>query len=158
MPELSLDDVDRHAFAGELDGVRMAQMVRREPAAHPGLGGERAELAADGGRGPRATAGWAVDDAEQRPDRELETVLEPAVQVLEPPVVHPDLTTTIALTVADQHRPAGRVHVGLGQGQRLGDPQPAAPQHRDDSPHSKAVAVLTGVAHDGDDLLDSRRV
>jgi hypothetical protein len=30
--ELALDDVERHAFARELDGVGVAQLVRREAA------------------------------------------------------------------------------------------------------------------------------
>ena len=69
MPELALDNVDRHPLPGELDGVRVPQLVGREPAPDTGLGGELAELSADGGRRPCATAGRAVDDAEQRPDR-----------------------------------------------------------------------------------------
>jgi len=30
MTELALDDVQRHSLAGELDGVRMAQLMKRE--------------------------------------------------------------------------------------------------------------------------------
>jgi hypothetical protein len=30
--ELALEHVERHALAGELDGMRVAQLVRREPA------------------------------------------------------------------------------------------------------------------------------
>ena len=82
MPELALDDVDRHPLTGELDSVPVPQLVRREPTANTGLGGEFAQLAADCGRRPRATAGRAVDDAEQRTDREVDTPLEPAVQML----------------------------------------------------------------------------
>ena len=44
MPELALDDVERDAFRGELYGVGVAQLVRREAAPHPGLRGEAAEL------------------------------------------------------------------------------------------------------------------
>ena len=49
MPELALDDVERHALAGELERVRVAQLVRREPAPDAGARGEPAELAADRG-------------------------------------------------------------------------------------------------------------
>ena len=50
MPELPLDDRQRHAFACELDSMRMPQLMRREPA--PNAGRERvpAQLAARGGR------------------------------------------------------------------------------------------------------------
>src|SRR5215212_8730553 len=34
--ELALDDDQRHALAGHLDGVRVAQLVRREAPPHPG--------------------------------------------------------------------------------------------------------------------------
>jgi hypothetical protein len=32
--KLALDDDQRHALAGHLDGVRVAQLVRREPPSH----------------------------------------------------------------------------------------------------------------------------
>jgi hypothetical protein len=35
MPELALDDVERHALAGELERVPVAQLVRRERLTHP---------------------------------------------------------------------------------------------------------------------------
>jgi hypothetical protein len=34
--EPALDDDQRYAFVGHLDGVRVAQLVRSEPAANPG--------------------------------------------------------------------------------------------------------------------------
>jgi hypothetical protein len=46
--QLALDDVQRHALTLELERVRMAQLVRREPAPDPGADGEPAELRADG--------------------------------------------------------------------------------------------------------------
>ena len=41
--------IEWHAFVGHLDGVGVAQLVRREPPPNPGVGGELAELRADGG-------------------------------------------------------------------------------------------------------------
>jgi hypothetical protein len=38
MPELALDHDQRHAFAGRLDGVGVAQLVRREAAPNTGRG------------------------------------------------------------------------------------------------------------------------
>jgi hypothetical protein len=69
MPELPLDDVDRHPFPRELDSMPMSELVGGEPTTNTGLGGELTQLAADRGRRPRPTAGRAVDNAEQRPDR-----------------------------------------------------------------------------------------
>ncbi len=51
MPELALDDDHRDALAGHLD--RVAQLVGREPAAHPGSGGGVGQLDADRGRAAR---------------------------------------------------------------------------------------------------------
>ena len=80
MLELALDDVDRHPPAGELDSVPVPKLERREPTTNTGLGSKRAQLTADSRRRPRPPAGRAVDDAKQRPDRELDTLLNPAVQ------------------------------------------------------------------------------
>jgi hypothetical protein len=44
---LALDDVQRHAFACELERVRVARLMRREPAPDARVGREAPELAAD---------------------------------------------------------------------------------------------------------------
>src|SRR5215211_3255403 len=50
--ELALDDDQRHALAGHLDGVGVAELVRREAPAHAGLAGDAAQLGAGGGGRP----------------------------------------------------------------------------------------------------------
>jgi hypothetical protein len=47
--ELALNDVERHALAGEFDRVRVTQLVRRKPALNSGARCEPPELGADGG-------------------------------------------------------------------------------------------------------------
>jgi hypothetical protein len=47
--ELSLDDVQRHAFASELERVGVAELMRRKPASYPGVGGETVEFKSHGG-------------------------------------------------------------------------------------------------------------
>jgi len=49
MAELALDDDQRHTLAGELKGVGVAQLVRRETPPNARLRGDAAELAADRG-------------------------------------------------------------------------------------------------------------
>ena len=49
MAELALDDVDRHAFARELHGVRVPQLMGREAAPDAGIGGEPAQFGSGGG-------------------------------------------------------------------------------------------------------------
>ena len=78
--------------------------------------------------------------------------------MLEAELVHSGLATLVAFAVTDQQRPAGGVDVGLVQRQRFADPQPGAPEDRDQRPQAQAVAVMTGLAHDHDDLLRARRV
>jgi hypothetical protein len=51
--ELALDDVERHPFAREFDGVGVAQLVRSEAAPDAGAGREPAELDAHVGARPR---------------------------------------------------------------------------------------------------------
>jgi len=81
-----LDDVQRHALAGELERVGMAQLRGREPASDARPGGEPAELGAHGGARPRSPAGRAVDDAEQQPDRQLCADGQPRPDLLPPPL------------------------------------------------------------------------
>jgi hypothetical protein len=57
-----------------------------------------------------------------------------------------------------QQRPAPRIEVGLGERERLTDPQTGAPQHDDQAAQPAAVHAFAGAAHNGHDLLDRRRV
>ena len=77
MAELALDDVDRHPFAGELDGVRMPQLMGCEAAPDAGVDSELAQLGSRGGGCPSATAGLSVDHAEQRSGRQRHAVRHP---------------------------------------------------------------------------------
>ena len=52
MAQLPLDGVERHTLAGELKRMRVAELVRFEPAPHPRSGGEAAELDPDSGGRP----------------------------------------------------------------------------------------------------------
>ena len=64
--ELALDDNQRDAFAGHLDGVRVSELVRRERAPHSRRGGGAAQFGAGRGRRPVAPARPTVNDAQQR--------------------------------------------------------------------------------------------
>jgi len=56
------------SFAGHLDGVRVAQLVGREPAPHAAFDGEPAQMGTDRSRRPWPAAGRAFDHAEQPSD------------------------------------------------------------------------------------------
>ena len=72
MAELALDDVQRHALTGQLERVRVTQLVRRE--APPDTGAGRPAVRRTGGtrcerrRLTRSPTGRAIDDAEERSD------------------------------------------------------------------------------------------
>src|ERR671910_3526087 len=74
--ELALDHDQRHTLTGHLNGVRVPELVRREASPYAGRAGDAPELGAGGGSRPRAPARRAVDDAEQRSDRQLDPRLE----------------------------------------------------------------------------------
>jgi hypothetical protein len=131
VPELALDNDQRHAFDGHLDGMRVAELVRREAPTHPGLAGDLAQFRAGGAGCPRPSACRTVDDAERRSDRQIDPGLEPRFELLPGPVVHSHLAAAAALAAPYQQRSAARVEVGLGQGERLADPQAGALQHDD---------------------------
>jgi hypothetical protein len=80
------------------------------------------------------------------------------VQVLEAPVVHPCFAALAALAVADEHRAAPWIDIGLPERECLGDSEPGTPQNGDQSSNAQAVAAVTGGTQHRDDLLDPRRV
>jgi hypothetical protein len=46
VPQLALNDVERYALVGQLDGVGVAELVGSEAAPHTGLGGDAPQLGA----------------------------------------------------------------------------------------------------------------
>jgi hypothetical protein len=132
--------------------------MRRESPPDTRLGSEPPELDPDAGARPRPPSGRAVDDAEQRSDRQLDAGGEPRSQLLPAPGVHADLAPTAALAAAHEQRAAPRIEVALAQSQRLLYAQPAAPQHDDQRPQPSAVTIIGGPAHHRDDLLHGWRI
>src|SRR5918995_2160059 len=105
VPELALDDDQRHALARHLDGMRVAELVRRKAPTHPGLAGDAAQFRAGGAGRPRPSTCRTVDDAEQRSDRQLDPGLEPWFELLPGPVVHPHLAAAAALAAPTSSDP-----------------------------------------------------
>src|SRR5215218_7882646 len=91
MSELALDDVERHAFPGELDGVGVAQLMRRKAPPDTRLGGEPTELDPDAGARPGPASRRSVDDAERRPARQPNPGGGPGHRLPPPPPVNADL-------------------------------------------------------------------
>ena len=50
MPELALDDVNRDSFARELDGVRVTELMGREPPPHTGVDRQLSKFTSRRGR------------------------------------------------------------------------------------------------------------
>ena len=102
MPELPLNDDERHAFASHLDSVGVAQLMRCEASAYAGASRGAPQLGTCPARGLRATAGASVDDAEQWTDRQSDARDEPRFKFLPAPVVHPDLATSSSFAATDK--------------------------------------------------------
>jgi hypothetical protein len=82
MPELALDNEQRHSLVSHLDRVGVSELMRREATPDPRCGGSPAQLTARGRRLPVASGGRAVDHAEQRADREPDAELLPGLELL----------------------------------------------------------------------------
>src|SRR5215210_351667 len=119
--------------------MRVAELARRKAPTHPGLAGDAAQFRAGGAGCPRPSACRTVDDAEQRPDRQPDPRLEPWFELLPRPVVHPHLAAPAALAAPHQQRTAPRIELGLGERERLTDPQTSAPEHDDQAAQPVAV-------------------
>ena len=119
--ELALDDDQRDAFAGHLDGVGVSELVRCEASAHAGLGSGPAPIGARRGVSPVPSARGSGDDAEQRSDGELEACVEPRLELLPAPCVHADFAAPSAFAVADEQRATSLIEVGFAERERFLD-------------------------------------
>jgi hypothetical protein len=156
MPELALDHHERDTFVRHLDRVCVAQLVWREAASDARRGGCVMQLLACGRCFPASAGGRAVDHAQERSDRELASDLEPGVELLPCPAVHPDFAALAAFPVPNEHGAAATVQVALLEGERFTDAQPGTPQQDDQRAKPVSVGTVTDCAHDSDDLLDGR--
>ena len=93
--------------------------MRSETPAHSRCGGCPAKVGAGGGVGPLQAACRTVDDAEERPDRQLESELEPGLELVPAPRVHSGLAPAPALAAPDQERAAALIEVAFGECERL---------------------------------------
>jgi hypothetical protein len=157
MPELSLDDDERDAFAGHLDRVCVAQLARGEASAHDRPGGGAAELGACAAGGPRASARASVDDAEQWTDRQATRTISHGSSSCQPQSSIPTSRRRPPLPRRTRIEPRRRSRSASRSASASSMRRPA--RHNDDQPaEPPAVPTIAGDAHDRDDLLDGGRV
>jgi hypothetical protein len=77
VPELPLDDDQRHTFTGHLHCVRVSELMRREAATDPGFAGGVAQLRPNPGGRARPAACWSAKHTEDRADGERGSDHEP---------------------------------------------------------------------------------
>src|SRR5947209_3414826 len=99
-----------------------------------------------------------MDHAQQRPDRKVAADLEPWVELIPRPSVHPDLASLATLPAPDEHGPAATVKVALLQVARFAEPQAGTPEQHDQRAESVTFGAVADRAHDRDDLLNGRRI
>jgi hypothetical protein len=131
MPQSPLDDDQRDRFAGHLDGVSVAELVRRESPPDGRPPPPRFASACGSRRESRGGQRW-VREAHRTAHRPAAWRRRRAtIQLLPGPAVHPDLVALASLATAHQHHAACSVEIALLKGERLADPQSGAPQHDD---------------------------
>ena len=145
-------------FAGHLNRVSVAQLMRSEASANAGSSGCASQLGARPAGTPRPSAGASVDDAKQRTDRQRDARDEPRVKLLPSPIVHPDLPPSPSLAATDEQRAAAAIEIRLAQRERFVDAHAGAPQHNKQSAKPTTVQTIAGDPHDRNDLLDGGRV
>jgi hypothetical protein len=116
-------------------------MVGHEPAPDSCLEREMAQLDACSAR--LTTPGRGSDRRSRRTaaDRQRHPLSEPRLDRRPCPGVHAGVAAAVVLAVPDQNRAATLITVGLGQRERLVDPQPGAPQHDDQGTQAMPVTI-----------------
>ena len=125
VPQLALDQRQRNALMQQLDRVRMPKLVGREAPTDPRLNRHLVKLEPVRAGRLRVSARGSGDHAEQRADRQRRPLGQPRSERRPSPCVHADLTAAIVRAMPDQNRPAAFFQIGLGERERLVDPQPA---------------------------------
>ena len=144
--ELALNDHERDAFAGHLDGVGVSQLMRGEASPHAGSRGSPTHVSARGGVSPVATARSPRDDAKQRSDWELEPCVKPWLQLLSAPRVHADFAASSAFAVANEQRSPSLVEVGFAERERFLNAQAGTPQDHDQASRPLPMRAVAGTS------------
>ena len=131
VPELRLDDGQRNPFVRHLDRVSMPQLVGCEPRRTPACAARRRSspgaAVADQPRprvGPARMQNSGPIGSRTRCSVQQATCSQPQSSI-------PTILRFPPLPARTSTDPGLRVEIGLGERQRLADPQPCAPQHRD---------------------------
>lgn len=90
------------------------------------------QLCARGRRFPAPAGGESVYHAQQCAGRQLLTDLEPWVELIPCPAVHPDFAPFAGFPASNEHVAAAAVKIALLEGERFADRQPGAPQQHDE--------------------------
>jgi hypothetical protein len=101
VPELALDDDQRHALAGHLDGVGMPQLVRRKPPPHTGLARHVPQVGARRRRRPSPSTGGPLTTQNGGPTGSPTRTLSHRASCCQAQSSMPDLAAAAALSAAD---------------------------------------------------------
>jgi hypothetical protein len=140
LAELALDQRQRDPLVQQLHSVGMAELVRGQAPAHPGINRGAVQLKPRGGGRPGVAARGSDDHAKQRSDGGF---ARSCSQVCNADHPHGSIPTSRrrsffpCLTRIDPRRSSRSVSVS---GQRLVDPQPGAPEHDDQAVEAVTVA------------------
>ncbi len=99
-----------------------------------------------------------MQDAKERSDGQALTQIDPWLELVPGPTIHPDLAAFAAFAVPHKNRPAPGIEICFREGERFADSQAGTPQNDDQGPEPDAVGIVSGCPHDRDDLLDRGRI
>jgi hypothetical protein len=99
-----------------------------------------------------------VNYAQHRADRKLATDLQPRIELVPCPTVHPNFSALAALPTPDKYSATRTVEVALLERERFADPQPGAPKQHNQRSESVTFGAVTDRAHHGHDLFNRRRI
>jgi hypothetical protein len=97
--------------------VGVPELVWREAPTDTRWRASPALVRAGGGARPRSAARGTGDDAEERPDWQVDPQLEPGPRFFPAPRVHADLAATSALAATDKQCATAVIEIGFGEAQ-----------------------------------------
>ncbi len=85
-------------------------------------------------------------------------LVDPRLELVPCPAIHPDLASLAALSAAHEHSPSGSVQVAFLVRERRAGPEAGAPQEHDERAESMSVGAVADGSHHRHDLFVGRRI
>src|SRR5579875_1045742 len=115
--------------------------MRRESSADTGCRGGVVQLFSCSRGLPTPPGGRPVDHAQHGADREVVADLDPWLELLPCPAVHPVLASLATLPMAHEDGATAAIQIAFLNGERFADPQSSTPEQHDQRPEAMASST-----------------